>query len=176
MGVVIAASAVGNLVYPFIIPPLADHFGWRGSLLICSAMYLHTCVVAMFIKPQFTKSDNVNTKDTLNYMMNKSKEVHQKQSMVKVTKDLFCDLRFNILFVLTGFYMTGSSVVFTYLAGYAKTMGVGDWEADLLVSVMGGFSLGGRWVILMLPTQWQIQRVPPKGPNSFILSYKFYET
>ena len=66
--------------------------------------------------------------------------------MVEVTRDLFCDVRFSILFVLTGFYMTGSSVVFTYLAWYAKTMGVQDWEAELLVSIMGGFSLGGRWV------------------------------
>ena len=51
LGFVSAASAVGQFVYPFIIPPLVAHFAWRGSMLILSRILLHVCIAAMVLRP-----------------------------------------------------------------------------------------------------------------------------
>ena len=75
---------------------------------------------------------------------NKEVETPKQEGMLKISKELLCDLRFNIFSLLTFLYMAGSSVAYSYIAGYAKTMGIDEQRADLLVSIAGGFSLGGR--------------------------------
>ena len=162
LGVVSAAAAVGQFVYPFIIPPLVNQYGWRGSMIILSGLILHICIAAMVVKPQsqphttqpkseiserkLTEKDEIKISEELTdkNFHNKEVETHKQEGMLKISKELLCDLRFNIFSLLTFFYMAGSSVAYSYIAGYAKTMGIEEKRADLLVSIAGGFSLGGR--------------------------------
>ena len=170
-----AAAAVGQFVYPFIIPPLVNHYGWRGSMIILSGLILHICIAAMVVKPQsqphskpksvinkrdLGEKDEIKISEDLvdKNSCNKEVETPKQEGMLKISKELLCDLRFNIFSLLTFLYMAGSSVAYSYIAGYAKTMGIDEQRADLLVSIAGGFSLGGRslfslFILLFLHNQ-----------------------
>ena len=152
-----AAAAVGQFVYPFIIPPLVNQYGWRGSMIILSGLILHICIAAMVVKPQsqphttqpkselIEKDESKISEELMDKNTdNKEVETDEQEGMLKMSKELLCDLRFNIFSMLTFLYMAGSSVAYSYIAGYAKTMGIDEQRADLLVSIARGFSLGGR--------------------------------
>ena len=131
-------------------------------MIILSGLILHICIAAMVVKPQsqpHTKpkseiskrdeKDEIKISEDLvdKNFCNKEVETHKQEGMLKISKELLCDLRFNVFSLLTFLYMAGSSVAFSYIAGYAKTIGKGEQRADLLVSIAGGFSLGGRSLI-----------------------------
>ena len=134
-------------------------------MLVVSGLLLHVCIAAMVLKPNTQQplghiqkkcedEENVEMTDAPNEKIQEELSENrldirssQEEGMLQIPKDLFCDIRFHILSLLTLLFMAGSSTTYSYLHGYAQFMGVEEYKADLLVSLVGGFALGGSCVV-----------------------------
>ena len=53
----------GNIVCPIVSRLLITQYGWRGSILITSALTLHVAIAALFLQPETSKAKQVDSDD-----------------------------------------------------------------------------------------------------------------
>ncbi|XP_054655979.1 monocarboxylate transporter 2-like [Dunckerocampus dactyliophorus] len=132
---------------------LFNHFGWRGSFLILGGLLLNCCVAGSLMRPLGPPPSNVKKAETV--------ATSEKSTAWEIVNK-YLDLT---LFRHRGFliYLSGNVIMFlgffapiVFLAAYAKDMGVDEYSAAFLLSILAfvdmfarpsmGLLANSRWV------------------------------
>ncbi|XP_061663091.1 monocarboxylate transporter 2-like [Syngnathoides biaculeatus] len=132
---------------------LFNHFGWRGSFLILGGLLLNCCVAGSLMRPLGPPPSKMKKEQVAS-----AKEKRTVWQMLNKYLDLS-------LFKHRGFliYLSGNVIMFfgffapiVFLAAYAKEMGVDEYSAAFLLSILAfvdmfarpsmGLLANSRWV------------------------------
>ena len=138
IGLVSSGIGIGLFFMPPFIQYLNRSYGWRGSLVMLSALMVQFIVLASFMKPiTIPEDDDV---DSINEIRTDESECYGVCHYLQLS--IFRERRFVLLCLNNAFVMYGSSVFIVHIAAYAKTVGV--HEASWLFSALGASSYVGR--------------------------------
>ncbi|MEE6480722.1 hypothetical protein FKM82_012654 [Ascaphus truei] len=143
-------AMAGSPVFLSALAPLNqflfNKFGWRGSFLILGGLLLNCCVAGSLMRPVGPKPTKKDVeKVAVNTNVNNDKNLSVFQSINK-----YLDLS---LFKHRGFliYLSGNVIMFlgffapiVFLAPYAKHMGIDEYSAAFLLSILAFVDMFAR--------------------------------
>lgn len=155
-------AMAGSPVFLSTLAPLNqylfNHFGWRGSFLILGGLLLNCCVAGSLMRPLGPPPSKAKKDEELGAISTTTKEKRSTWEMVNQYLDL-------TLFKHRGFliYLSGNVIMFlgffapiVFLAAYAKDMGVDEYSAAFLLSILAfvdmfarpsmGLLANSRWI------------------------------
>ncbi|XP_034434566.1 monocarboxylate transporter 2 [Hippoglossus hippoglossus] len=155
-------AMAGSPVFLCTLAPLNQYlfnqFGWRGSFLILGGLLLNCCVAGALMRPLGPPPSKVKKEEELAAISTTTKE----KCSVWQTVNKYLDLT---LFKHRGFliYLVGNVIMFlgffapiVFLAAFAKDMGVDEYSAAFLLSILAfvdmfarpsmGLLANSRWV------------------------------
>ncbi|CAH1784867.1 unnamed protein product [Owenia fusiformis] len=138
-----AGVGIGTFVYPPLITSLISLYGWRGCMLILSAITLNLCVCGAIMKPNPIQTSSLTEVDERCPMDDIETSAPQNNVFdIKVLTNL------NFLFMcLSSFlYCFGHSIVYVHFGEYAITRGIKENQATFLFSVIGISNLIGKLI------------------------------
>ncbi|XP_064606116.1 monocarboxylate transporter 14-like [Liolophura sinensis] len=113
----VVGTGVGALIFPIIIRELTDYYGWRGAIMILSALMLNTLPAAgMFVTPRETEN-------------NKKEGLHLKKALcssaLRKNAGLINDATgsYNISFYIAGCLCFFSVITFATVLKLSKCCG-----------------------------------------------------
>ncbi|XP_077450122.1 monocarboxylate transporter 2 [Stigmatopora argus] len=131
---------------------LFNHFGWRGSFLILAGLLLNCCVAGALMRPLGPLPSKLKKGDVVS-----AKEKRTAWQLINKYLDL-------TLFKHRGFliYLSGNVIMFlgffapiVFLAAYAKDMGVDEYSAAFLLSILAFVDMFARPSMgLLANTRW----------------------
>ncbi|XP_061524012.1 monocarboxylate transporter 2 [Phycodurus eques] len=131
---------------------LFNHFGWSGSFLILGGLLLNCCVAGSLMRPLGPPPSKMKKEEVVS-----AKEKRTAWQMVNKYLDLS-------LFKHRGFliYLSGNVIMFlgffapiVFLAAYAKDMGVDEYSAAFLLSILAFVDMVARPSMgLLANTRW----------------------
>lgn len=143
-------AMAGSPVFLSTLAPLNQYlynqFGWRGSFLILGGLLLNCCVAGSLMRPLGPPPGKIKKDEELAAIATTSKE---KRSFLQIVNK-YLDLS---LFKHRGFliYLSGNVIMFVgffapivFLAAYAKDMGVDEYSAAFLLSILAFVDMGAR--------------------------------
>lgn len=153
---------------------LFDNFGWRGSFLILGAILLNCCVAGALFRPigpatgPIQKEANKEGKETA------KEEEEDKDCCAKFNQYLDCSLFKHRGFLI---YLVGNVLMFlgffapiVFLAPYAKHIGIDEYSAAFLLSILAIVDMFARPATgLIANSKW----VRPKIQYFFSFSIAF---
>lgn len=154
-------AMAGSPVFLSTLAPLNQYlfnsFGWRGSFLILGGLLLNCCVAGSLMRP-LEPPPGKKEKDSS--VTDASVQKKEKQTAWK-TVNKYLDLS---LFKHRGFliYLSGNVIMFlgffapiVFLAAYAKDMGVDEYSAAFLLSILAFVDMFARPSMgLLANTKW----------------------
>ena len=143
MGLAMSGVGCGNFCYPFLAQALLDHYGWRGALLITSALTFNVVALGGMLSPTMCIAAP-STDSNENLVRVKEKKRQSELQMWATKLDIFRNLDYLLIHVNTVLFCFGLSVVFTHISAYSETKGLTFWEATSLISAQGICNLCGR--------------------------------
>ncbi|XP_077566123.1 monocarboxylate transporter 2 [Stigmatopora nigra] len=149
-------AMAGSPVFLSTLAPLNqylfNHFGWRGSFLILAGLLLNCCVAGSLMRPLGPPPSKLKKKDVVS-----AKEKLTTWQLVNKYLDLS-------LFKHRGFliYLSGNVIMFlgffapiVFLTAYAKDMGVDEYSAAFLLSILAFVDMFARPSMgLLANTRW----------------------
>lgn len=145
LGITIAGGGCGAMVFPQIFHFLITIYGWRGALMVTSALMLNTCMLGALLYP--------NSSRMINYSGSIVKEQEEDlQNDLNLTRtesnlNLLKDVRFLLFFLNCFFSSFGSTAVFILLADYAIDCDINKELSTVLLSIIGLLSTVGRFAM-----------------------------
>lgn len=129
-----AGIGLGGFIFPPLIGYLEYTYGWRGALLIVSAINLHLVVLGALYRPIKAVTDHPLSKEP-QYSLKQSLHLH-----------IFKNVHYTLynLQAMVGWFAV--SVVYVHLATYIQYVGYSHKEATFAVSVMGITNCVGRLI------------------------------
>lgn len=137
-GIAISGIGMGAFCHPLLQGYFIERFGWRGALLVASALNLHTCVAGALIRP--VKNNNEASASTKN-----GKVVERRRKLLRLK--MFRNYEYWLLHLNCLLFCFGLSVVCTHISAFAQTIGYTPWQGTTLISGMGFANLVGRVVL-----------------------------
>lgn len=144
---------------------LLDNYGWKGGFLILGGILLNCCVAGALMRPiSFPStpaivSESVKHEEGVNSELLKSEPAPKRTVFQTINK--YLDLS---LFKHRGFlvYLSGNVIMFfglfaplVFLSSYAKNMGIGEYNAAFLLSILAFVDMFARPSMgLMANTKW----------------------
>ena len=135
---------VGNMVYPWLSRSLMMTYGWRGSLLITSAITLNICVPATLMRPtvqnmkhnsgKFTKPNNDSHLNEMGRNMAHVLYIKMKLVFSEWSYVLFCIVYFLHHFIV--------SVAMIHVVAFVESTGVSQNWSSLIVTSIALANLG----------------------------------
>ena len=145
-------AASGTLVLPILFQMFLEYYGWRGAMLVLAAIMCNISVASLLLRPVITSDNYVNSKVPLNEPVktNTNSSAKFKQTISKCGTifhlDLFCK---SLPFWVTCFLGLANgltvSPMFVYIAPHAVQLNIPEFQASLLITVMGVCSLATRF-------------------------------
>lgn len=155
-------AMAGSPVFLSTLAPLNQYlfnqFGWKGSFLILGGLLLNSCVAGALMRPLGPPPGKTKKDEELTVIPTTTKEKRTPLQIVNKYLDLS-------LFKHRGFliYLSGNVIMFlgffapiVFLAPYAKDMGVDEFSAAFLLSILAfvdmfarpsmGLLANSRWV------------------------------
>ncbi|KAL3977462.1 serine/threonine-protein phosphatase 6 regulatory ankyrin repeat subunit A [Sarotherodon galilaeus] len=143
-------AMAGSPVFLSTLAPLNQYlynqFGWRGSFLILGGLLLNCCVAGSLMRPLGPPPGKIKKDEELTVIATTTKE---KRGLLQIVNK-YLDLS---LFKHRGFliYLSGNVIMFVgffapivFLAAYAKDMGVDEYSAAFLLSILAFVDMGAR--------------------------------
>lgn len=133
----------GSPVFLCFLSPLNqylfDNFGWRGSFLILGALLLNCCVAGALMRPidLFRNSPMARPPSTVDSPNTKLKVSWRSNINKFVDFSLFKDRSFLIYLVGNVMFFFGTYAPIVFLAAYAVSLGIDEYRAAYLLSIMG---------------------------------------
>ncbi len=151
-GISSVGLSVGNVIWPPTHRRFIHMMGWRGGMLIFSALMLNSLTFAFLLRPirQFSRPNTADSPELLDRTVTtSSKEVTQwarlRRCMNNVTGiSLLTNWRFLFYALYRSATNTGWVVVLLFCIRRAIYLGVDPLRASLLFSLCGGASGIGR--------------------------------
>ncbi len=135
---------VGNMVYPWLSRSLMMTYGWRGSLLITSAITLNICIPAALMRP--TVQNRKHNSQQLTKPKNDSRLNKVGQNMLNVLYAkmtlVFSEwtyMLFSIVYFLHHFIV---SVTMIHVVAFVESTGVSQNWSSLIVTSIALANLG----------------------------------
>ncbi|XP_069485952.1 monocarboxylate transporter 2 [Ambystoma mexicanum] len=161
-------AMAGSPVFLSTLAPLNqylfNHFGWRGSFLILGGLLLNCCVAGSLMRPVGTKQ--VPAKKDVEKPAAEPLPNNGKKLTVFQTFNTYLDLT---LFKHRGFlvYLSGNVIMFlgffapiVFLAPYAKHMGIDEYSAAFLLSILAFVDMVARPSMgLLANSKWVRPRI-----------------
>ncbi|KAF3859108.1 hypothetical protein F7725_021507 [Dissostichus mawsoni] len=155
-------AMTGSPVFLSTLAPLNQYlfnqFGWRGSFLILGGLVLNCCVAGSLMRPLGPPPGKIKKSEEIAVITTTTKEKRTAWETVNKYLDLS-------LFKHRGFliYLSGNIIMFlgffapiVFLTAYAKDMGVDEYSAAFLLSILAfvdmfarpsmGLLANSRWV------------------------------
>ncbi|XP_069085155.1 monocarboxylate transporter 2 [Pleurodeles waltl] len=145
-------AMAGSPVFLSTLAPLNQFlfnmFGWRGSFLILGGLLLNCCVAGSLMRP--VRPKQAPTKKDVEKAPVESMASNDKKLTVLQTINSYLDLS---LFKHRGFliYLSGNCIMFlgffapiVFLAPYAKHMGIDEYSAAFLLSILAFVDMFAR--------------------------------
>ncbi|XP_031721619.1 monocarboxylate transporter 2 [Anarrhichthys ocellatus] len=155
-------AMAGSPVFLSTLAPLNQYlfnqFGWRGSFLILGGLLLNCCVAGSLMRPLGPPPGKLKKDEEVAAIATTTKEKHTAWQIFNKYLDLS-------LFKHRGFliYLSGNVIMFlgffapiVFLAAFAKDMGVDEYSAAFLLSILAfvdmfarpsmGLLANSRWV------------------------------
>ncbi|XP_068163385.1 monocarboxylate transporter 2-like [Antennarius striatus] len=143
-------AMAGSPVFLSTLAPLNQYlfnqFGWRGSFLILGGLLLNSCVAGSLMRPLTPLPKKIKKSEEKDVIATKTKEKRSVWQIVNKYLDL-------TLFKHRGFliYLSGNVIMFlgffapiVFLAPYAKDMGVDEYSAAFLLSILAFVDMFAR--------------------------------
>lgn len=156
-GIAMAGSPVFLSTFAPLNQYLVNVFGWRGSFIILAGMLLNCCVAGSLMRPlKPTKSTVVIDAQVTTPKKDESKDVGDGLLQVKKKQTFFAMFSQQLdlsLFKHRGFliYLSGNVIMFfgffspiVFLAPYAKHMGIDEYSAAFLLSILAFVDMFAR--------------------------------
>ena len=140
---------------------LFNYFGWRGSFLILGGLLLNCCVAGSLMRPLGAPPNKIKKDEELTSHTTTKTEKRTAWQIVNKYLDL-------TLFKHRGFliYLSGNVIMFlgffspiVFLAAYAKDMGVDEYSAAFLLSILAFVDMFARPSMGLLANS---RRIRPK--------------
>lgn len=131
ISVIMTGISVGSMIWGPITRLLINKYSWRGAALIIGGLQLHSCIIAILLKP--------------GPLLSKSLQEKKKQPSFNI--QLFKNKKFLIYCVSNFTLIFGHVVPFMMLPLKAETHGVSKMKAAGLVAIMGVCSTTVRPII-----------------------------
>ncbi len=159
-------------MFPWLIPLLTDHYGWRGSVLLISGIFLNICVLSMFFKNRkVTKSDMDTSKsEQLNRDMCTTAEENVIPKPLDKLKYYIGGLekaKFWMFYIGIMLQFIGLAVVYTHVVAYTESQGYSTEWSSLVVTLIAAFSLCKRQFLVQILASWK------SAMNQFYVNCKF---
>ena len=157
MGIFLWLGSLGGIIGAPLFGLLSEYYGWRGSLLITSAMMLNTSVCGLLLTPSkkqledysHTETDNIDdrqeeemstdsTTQLYGSIQDKDKtDTEGKKQLIKLFDfEILTDKMF-LLYLISRMMSRGSGIVmFQDTPGRAVAIGFSTMEASVLASIM----------------------------------------
>ena len=155
-GLAMSGVGVGMFSLSPLLHVLCEHYGWKGALLISSAIISNLCLCGALFRPNELERKYQSTRRRKDSKEVKSNvdgyELQQEipRSNAAVILDLFqCDLIFSngpfaIFLVVSLLFGFGYYSAFLFLVAHAVDIGITAMDASFLLSIAGLCSLCGR--------------------------------
>ncbi|NP_001296896.1 monocarboxylate transporter 2 [Fundulus heteroclitus] len=158
-------AMAGSPVFLSTIAPLNQYlfnqFGWRGSFLILGGLLLNCCVARSLMRPLGPPPSKVKKDEELAVIATTT----EKRTLWQIVNK-YLDLT---LFKHRGFliYLSGNVIMFlgffapiVFLAAYAKDMGVDEYSAAFLLSILAFVDMFARPTMgLLANSRWVRPRI-----------------
>lgn len=159
-------AMAGSPVFLSTLAPLNQYlfntFGWRGSFLILGGLLLNCCVAGTLMRPLGPPPSKGKKDEELAVLTNTKREKPTAWETVNKYLDLS-------LFKHRGFliYLSGNVIMFlgffapiVFLAAYAKDMGVDEYSAAFLLSILAFVDMFARPSMgLLANSKWVRPRI-----------------
>ncbi|XP_049422302.1 monocarboxylate transporter 2-like [Epinephelus fuscoguttatus] len=154
-------AMAGSPVFLSTLAPLNQYlinqFGWRGSFLILGGLLLNCCVAGSLMRPLVPPPSKLKKDEELAVVATTTKEKHTTWQTINKYLDLS-------LFKHRGFliYLSGNVIMFlgffapiVFLAAYAKDIGVDEYSAAFLLSILAFVDMVARPTMgLLANSRW----------------------
>ena len=145
-------AASGTLVLPIFLQMSLEYFGWRGAMLLLAAIMCNISVVSLLLRPVIPSAKYVNSEAPLDEpaKTNTNSSAKFKETISKCGSifhlDLFCkSLPFWVICFFGLAIGLAFSPLFVYIAPHAVQLNIPEFQASLLIVVMGLCSLATRF-------------------------------
>ncbi|KAL7408277.1 hypothetical protein ABVT39_020877 [Epinephelus coioides] len=142
-GIAMAGSPVFLCLMAPVNQFLQQHYGWRGSLLILGALMLNCCVAGALMRPVNAPPETppCTPEKKVEEQPNKRKTKLKESCMNSAKKFLdltfFRDRSFVIYLIGNVLFIFGAYAPIVFLPAYAVSIGVEEYSAAYLLSIMG---------------------------------------
>uniref|UniRef100_UPI003AAC77BD monocarboxylate transporter 13 n=1 Tax=Centroberyx gerrardi TaxID=166262 RepID=UPI003AAC77BD len=136
-----SVASSGECVFSIVFSPffqwLIDSYTWQGALLIIGGLQLNLCVCGALMRPLQTAQSTIQeTKDSLDSKAPKRKVIFQCSLLRKP------EFLFYVLFAI--FTVTGFFIPPLFIVPFAKSLGMEQYWAASILSVLAMADLAGR--------------------------------
>ena len=122
---------------------LGEHYGWRGTTLITGSIILNMCVLGLMMKSPARS--------------NTTSDAFKKRSTTTVFNfKVFRNIHFLLFLLSNSFFFCGHSVMSVHLPSHAMILGMEQYQAAHLISIMGLANFAGRIIGGLLSLLHQI--------------------
>ena len=157
MGIFLWLGSLGGIVGAPLFELLSEYYGWRGSLLITSAMMLNTSVCGLLLTPSnkqlendsHTETDNIDDRQKGEMSTDSTTQLYgsiqdkdktdtkgKKQLIEYFDFEILTDKMF-VLYMISRMMSRGSGIVMVQdTPGRAVAIGFSTMEASVLASIM----------------------------------------
>ncbi|XP_078666767.1 monocarboxylate transporter 13-like isoform X1 [Branchiostoma floridae x Branchiostoma belcheri] len=175
-------GSLGSFAFPPVFQLLIDEYGTKGALLIAGGFALHIVAFGALIRPLYLKSEAKVVKYT------KKQSIALDDNTIALVKEKdgnSCNLRerclsvvdlsllkqpsFLIFLISVGFVASNRQTSNIYLIPRAKFLGVDDYPAAFLMSIVGILGIVGRGVSGVLPEWERFRRIDQYGTVAVLM-------
>ena len=146
LGVSMSGVGLGTFAQPVLATRLIDAYGWRGALMITSAITLHTCACALMIRcAQHARRQlkEQTTSDVIRSQKQYDIEMEVVDDFQPPRKSIW-SLQYIILHLNMLLYCFGQSVIYTHIVSYAHHKGHSIQMCSYFISMIGVSNVIGR--------------------------------
>ncbi|XP_035670345.1 monocarboxylate transporter 12-like [Branchiostoma floridae] len=164
-------GSLGAFAFPPLFQLLIDEYGTKGALLIAGGITFNITAFGALVRPIHLKGDAQNTTskqpDLLDHGSKSSPVNEQGKRSCNVRKSFLSVLDLNLLrepafalfIISTGFQASNRQASSIYLVPRAKFLGVEEYPAAFLMSILGIVGMVGRLLVGMLPEWKKFRRI-----------------
>uniref|UniRef100_A0A672ZHR4 Monocarboxylate transporter 13 n=1 Tax=Sphaeramia orbicularis TaxID=375764 RepID=A0A672ZHR4_9TELE len=135
-----AIASSGECILTFVLTPLfqllIDSYSWRGAMLILGGLQLNLCVCGLLLRPLQAPGHSM--------LLNATKEEGEELIRHYVDYTLLTNPHFIVYSLFGMFAALGFFAPALFLVPYARSKGVEEYQAALLMSISAAMDLFGR--------------------------------
>ncbi|XP_078667461.1 monocarboxylate transporter 13-like [Branchiostoma floridae x Branchiostoma belcheri] len=165
-------GTLGAFAFPPLLQLLIDEYGTKGALLIAGSIACHITAFGALVRPLHLRGDAKNTTDKQPRLVDEQgrRTCNARKSFLSALDlNLLREPSFAIFIISTGFQASNLPATDIYLIPRAKVLGIEDYPAAFLMSILSIVSIVGRLLIGLLPEWKKFRRIDQYATAELLL-------